>query len=73
MSHLGKACCSSWGRKELDMTERLNNEPGSNFLTFVDPDDVMWGREVKLIFVKMGGGQTLRYCGGNRGGKVSPR
>ena len=20
----GLACCSSWGRKELDMTERLN-------------------------------------------------
>ena len=20
------ACCSPWGRKELDMTERLNNE-----------------------------------------------
>ena len=24
----GLSCCSSWGRKESDMTERLNNSPG---------------------------------------------
>ena len=23
----GLACCSPWGHRELDMTERLNNEP----------------------------------------------
>ena len=23
------ACCSSWGRKELDTTERLNNREGA--------------------------------------------
>ena len=25
----GLACCSPWGGKELDMTERLNNNGGS--------------------------------------------
>ena len=53
------------------MTERMDNKLGSNFLSFVEPDDMTGGREVKLIFVKTGG-QTLRYCGGNRGRKVSP-
>jgi len=24
------ACCSPWGRKELDMTEQLNNNKGSS-------------------------------------------
>ena len=28
----GLACCSSWGRKELDMTERLNWTEGSYFM-----------------------------------------
>ena len=23
-------CCSPWGRKELDMTQRLNNNKGGN-------------------------------------------
>ena len=26
------ACCSPWGRKELDMTERLNNNNRGHFI-----------------------------------------
>ena len=29
----GLACCDPWGRKELDMTERLNCIAGRFFLT----------------------------------------
>ena len=28
----GEACCSSWGCKELDMTEQLNNNSGLKYL-----------------------------------------
>ena len=30
------ACCSPWGRKEMDMTEQLNNNNNSNPLTHLD-------------------------------------
>ena len=29
------ACCSPWGHKELDTTERLNNNSGNFIFTFL--------------------------------------
>ena len=41
------ACCSPWGRKELDMTERLNNTtPFFNFCFYCLPFEV---RSKKII------------------------
>ena len=38
----GLACCSSWGRKESDMTERLNwTEPSQQVYSFSDGGMVM--------------------------------
>ena len=31
------ACCSPWGCKELDKTERLNNTPGDGKLFYKGP------------------------------------
>ena len=31
------ACCSPWGRKELDKTEQLNNTPGDGKLFYKGP------------------------------------
>ena len=28
-------CCSSWGRKELDVTEQLNNNSIINYLLYI--------------------------------------
>ena len=40
----GLACCDSWGRKELDMTERLNWT------------ELMWVEGIRLVFsLRMGG------------------
>ena len=37
------ACCSSWGRKELDMTERLkNNKNNNNYLVLVSSHLINW-------------------------------
>ena len=30
----GQACCSPWGRKESDTTERLNNNYGLKYVSF---------------------------------------
>ena len=33
----GLGCCSPWGHKELDMTERLNNKDASTKASFSYP------------------------------------
>ena len=44
---IGLVCCSPWGRKELDMTERLNNTtPFFNFCFYCLPFEV---RSKKII------------------------
>ena len=48
------ACCSPWGRKELDTTERLNN---NNQLT--ENDFLKKGKTLRRKEVKMMNGDTL--------------
>ena len=46
----GLTCCSSWGHKELDMTERLNNNSFSSQLLHIIPlNSSSPGRKVSIL------------------------
>ena len=53
------SCCSPWGHKELDMTERLNNNNKNNFIVL---DVFAYGAtQVVRDLVNFDGSRVLRY------------
>ena len=53
------SCCSPWGHKELDMTERLNNNNKNNFIVL----DVFAYGATRVVrdLVNFDGSRVLRY------------
>ena len=51
------ACCSPWGRKEVDITERLNNDEAKNIMRNVGRDEAQTGTKIAGRNIN-----TLRYA-----------